>query len=116
MTSQKKIVIQVYERDFDKVFDKVAVYFFQNGSIITRNGQAVKGRLLNSINIEAALTCIPEVGDRVKPITEVKSHDTRVFFASDESLRVLKALYDNDDSKTYLKSLVYPEPELTYSR
>lgn len=61
-----------------------------------------------SINLEAAVVFIKEFGDKVKAITDMKCDATRDFFASDEPLRVLKALYESDRSKRHLRRIVEP--------
>lgn len=82
---------------------------------VTQDGKADKWTDILDMNIEAAVVFINEFGDQVKAITDMKCRETREFFASTEPLRVLKALYDNDKSKGYLKDLVDPQPETSLS-
>lgn len=82
---------------------------------VTQDGKADKWTDILEMNLEAAVVFIKEFGDKVKPITDMKCRETREFFASNEPLRVLKALYDNDKSKSYLKDLLDPAPEVSLS-
>jgi len=82
---------------------------------VTQECKADKWTDILDMNIEAAVVFIKEFGNKVKPITDMKCRETREFFASNEPLRVLKALYDNDKTKAYLKDLVDPEPETSLS-
>ncbi|MDH0145164.1 hypothetical protein N7335_02025 [Stutzerimonas stutzeri] len=80
---------------------------------ITQDGKADKWTDILEMNIEAAVVFIKEFKEQIKPITDMKCRETREFFASGEPLRVLKALYENDKTKSYLKDLVDPEHEVS---